>query len=73
MNASHGYLPLDAFNFAVSHAVTLVEAGRTVDQKRIGYLFCAEVMPAEHELQLMLVNTIRKVNLTWNIYVHQPL
>ena len=27
-----------------------------------GYLFCAEVMPPEHELQLMLVNSIRKVN-----------
>lgn len=26
-----------------------------------GYLFCAEVMPPEHELQLMLVNSIRKV------------
>lgn len=27
-----------------------------------GYLFCAEVMPPEHELQLMLVNSIRKVS-----------
>lgn len=26
-----------------------------------GYLFCAEVMPINHELQLMLVNTLRKV------------
>lgn len=28
-----------------------------------GYLFCAEVMPRDHELQLMLVNTIRKVRI----------
>ncbi|KAF5385880.1 hypothetical protein D9615_002371 [Tricholomella constricta] len=59
-NASHGFLSPDAFSFALSHAVTLVEAGRNIDQKRIGYLFCSEVMPAHHELQLMLVNTIRK-------------
>ncbi len=26
-----------------------------------GYLYCAEMMPKEHELQLMLVNTLRKV------------
>lgn len=26
-----------------------------------GYVFCAELMPATHELQLMLVNTLRKV------------
>ena len=27
----------------------------------IGYLYCAEMMPQGHELQLMLVNTLRKV------------
>ncbi|KAF8070331.1 armadillo-type protein [Lyophyllum atratum] len=60
MNVSHGFLALDAFNFALSHAITLAEAGRTITHKRIGYLFCAEVMPPHHELQLMLVNTLRK-------------
>jgi AP-4 complex subunit epsilon-1 len=29
--------------------------------EKTGYLFCAEIMPPEHELQLMLVNTLRKV------------
>lgn len=28
---------------------------------RVGYEFCAAVMPPEHELHLMLVNTFRKV------------
>ncbi|KAL1944674.1 hypothetical protein VTO73DRAFT_3104 [Trametes versicolor] len=46
--------------FALPHAINLAEAGKTVQDKRTGYLFCAEVMPPEHELQLMLVNSIRK-------------
>ncbi|RPD66372.1 ARM repeat-containing protein [Lentinus tigrinus ALCF2SS1-7] len=46
--------------FALPHAINLAEAGQTIQDKRTGYLFCAEVMPAEHELQLMLVNSIRK-------------
>ncbi|KAL7283586.1 hypothetical protein ACG7TL_003021 [Trametes sanguinea] len=47
--------------FALPHAINLAEAGQTVQDKRTGYLFCAEVMPPEHELQLMLVNSIRKL------------
>ncbi|TBU35735.1 ARM repeat-containing protein [Dichomitus squalens] len=46
--------------FALPHAINLAEAGQTIQDKRAGYLFCGEVMPAEHELQLMLVNSIRK-------------
>ncbi|KAH9857122.1 ARM repeat-containing protein [Lenzites betulinus] len=46
--------------FALPHAINLAEAAQTVQDKRTGYLFCAEVMPPEHELQLMLVNSIRK-------------
>ncbi|OSD08617.1 ARM repeat-containing protein [Trametes coccinea BRFM310] len=46
--------------FALPHAINLAEAGQTVQDKRTGYLFCAEVMLPEHELQLMLVNSIRK-------------
>ncbi|KAI0707595.1 ARM repeat-containing protein [Earliella scabrosa] len=46
--------------FALPHAINLAEAGQTIQDKRTGYLFCAEVMPPEHELQLMLVNSIRK-------------
>lgn len=34
---------------------------RLLPISRTGYLFCAEIMPPEHELQLMLVNSIRKV------------
>ncbi|KAI0819517.1 ARM repeat-containing protein [Trametes gibbosa] len=47
-------------DFALPHAINLAEAAQTVQDKRAGYLFCAEVMPPEHELQLMLVNSIRK-------------
>ncbi|RDX56517.1 ARM repeat-containing protein [Lentinus brumalis] len=46
--------------FALPHAINLAEAGQTIQDKRTGYLFCAQVMPSEHELQLMLVNSIRK-------------
>ncbi|KAH8106826.1 ARM repeat-containing protein [Cristinia sonorae] len=45
---------------ALPHAISLAEAGKTVQDKRIGYLFCVETMPRNHELQLMLVNTLRK-------------
>lgn len=34
----------------------------------IGYLFCSELMPADHELQLMLVNTLRKVHQSDALY-----
>jgi len=47
-------------DFALHHAVNLAESGRSVQEKRIGYLFCAEIMSPDHELQLMLVNTLRK-------------
>ncbi|KAI0780693.1 ARM repeat-containing protein [Trametes elegans] len=46
--------------FALPHAINLAVAGQTIQDKRTGYLFCAETMPPEHELQLMLVNSIRK-------------
>ncbi|KAI8989666.1 ARM repeat-containing protein [Trametes punicea] len=46
--------------FALPHAINLAEAGQTIQDKRTGYLFCSEVMPPEHELQLMLVNSVRK-------------
>jgi AP-4 complex subunit epsilon-1 len=68
-------------SFAFSHAVNLAEAGRTLQDKRIGayihsvhshisllmkqssvgYLFCNELLPKNHDMQLMLVNTLRKV------------
>jgi len=53
--------PNGELDFALPHAVNLAETGESVQDKRIGYLFCANVMHPEHELQLMLVNTLRKV------------
>ncbi|KAF9018010.1 ARM repeat-containing protein [Hymenopellis radicata] len=50
----------DTFHFAIPHALNLAEAGANVRDKRLGYLFCTEIMPSNHELQLMLVNTLRK-------------
>ncbi|KAG1716652.1 hypothetical protein ID866_530 [Astraeus odoratus] len=63
-------------SFAFPHALNLAELGQSVLDKRIGrrppccwrkpfdccigYTFCVELMPAKHELQLMLVNTLRK-------------
>ncbi|KIM91944.1 hypothetical protein PILCRDRAFT_108 [Piloderma croceum F 1598] len=52
---THGEL-----DFALPHALNLAEAGASTSDKRIGYLFCAEIMHYNHELQLMLVNTLRK-------------
>ncbi|KAG1881413.1 armadillo-type protein [Suillus tomentosus] len=46
--------------FALPQAVNLAEMGRTLRDKQLGFIFCTEVMPPNHELQLMLVNTIRK-------------
>ncbi|KAG8796563.1 hypothetical protein FRC12_019070 [Ceratobasidium sp. 428] len=46
--------------FALSPAVNLAATGRGVNQRRIGFTFCALFMPPDHPLQLMLVNTVRK-------------
>ncbi|KAF7315262.1 Adaptin-N domain-containing protein [Mycena indigotica] len=51
---------LPALDFALPSAVNLVETAQSVSDKRIGYLFCGEIMPPDHELRLMLVNTLRK-------------
>ncbi|KAF7362087.1 Adaptin-N domain-containing protein [Mycena venus] len=58
--ASSAALPAGSLDFALPQAVNLAEAGKKVHDKRIGYLFCAEIMSAGHELRLMLVNTLRK-------------
>ncbi|KAK2467833.1 hypothetical protein APHAL10511_000128 [Amanita phalloides] len=50
----------DDIDFAFPHAIGLAEAGKTIEQKRIGYVFCSELMSPDHEMQLMLVNTLRK-------------
>ncbi|KAH6914184.1 armadillo-type protein [Coprinopsis sp. MPI-PUGE-AT-0042] len=55
-----GFLEPDAFEFGLMHALNLAAAGRSIEDKRIGYLYCAELMHSEHELRLMMVNTIRK-------------
>ncbi|KAF9227270.1 ARM repeat-containing protein [Gyrodon lividus] len=47
-------------DFAFPHAVNLAELGKSVMDKKIGYIFCVEMIPPSHELQLMLVNTLRK-------------
>lgn len=47
-------------SFAFHHAVNLAELGETILDKRIGYTFCLQLMPPNHELHLMLVNTLRK-------------
>ncbi|PPQ98452.1 hypothetical protein CVT24_004131 [Panaeolus cyanescens] len=51
---SPGVLPSTAFTFAFFPAINLAERGRTLDDKRIGYRFCIELMPLEHEAGLML-------------------
>ncbi|KAH9977107.1 armadillo-type protein [Lactifluus volemus] len=53
-------LPPGALEFALPHAVNLAEAGASIEERRTGYLFCSEMMPSNHDLRLMLVNTLRK-------------
>ncbi|KAF7428422.1 hypothetical protein PC9H_007646 [Pleurotus ostreatus] len=60
MATTFGSLDHRVTDSALPHAVTLAESGGTIQNKRIGYLFCAQMMPVTHELQLMLVNTLRK-------------
>lgn len=47
-------------SFAFHHAMNLAELGESILDKRIGYTFCLQMMPPNHELHLMLVNTLRK-------------
>ncbi|KAL5534648.1 hypothetical protein ACEPAG_1111 [Sanghuangporus baumii] len=60
LNSSFGSINSKSLAFALPLAVHLAEAGSKTSEKRMGYLFCWEVMPRDHELQLMLVNTVRK-------------
>ncbi|KDR75335.1 hypothetical protein GALMADRAFT_140851 [Galerina marginata CBS 339.88] len=60
MSVTPGFLGKDAFDFAFHHAITLTETGRKVEDKRLGYLFCSEMIPLDHDLRLMLINTLRK-------------
>ncbi|WVQ97544.1 hypothetical protein IAU59_004658 [Kwoniella sp. CBS 9459] len=50
----------DDLEFALVYALQLAEGGRTIGERRIGYLYLVERLPHEHELTLLLVNTIRK-------------
>nr|KIR84226.1 hypothetical protein I308_05641 [Cryptococcus tetragattii IND107] len=50
----------DDLDFALIPALKLAESGKTIQERRIGYLFLVERLPPNHELQLLLINTIRK-------------
>ncbi|KAI6125691.1 armadillo-type protein [Pisolithus croceorrhizus] len=52
--------PPGDLSFAYHHAMNLAELGGSILDKRIGYTFCLQMMPPNHELHLMLVNTLRK-------------
>ncbi|WWC58926.1 uncharacterized protein I303_101471 [Kwoniella dejecticola CBS 10117] len=46
--------------FALVPALQLAEGGRSLVERRIGYLYLVERLPKGHELNLLLINTIRK-------------
>lgn len=50
----------DDLQFALPAALTLAEAGKTVDERRTGYLFCSEIISPNHEAHLLIINTVRK-------------
>ncbi|EIW68510.1 hypothetical protein TREMEDRAFT_74073 [Tremella mesenterica DSM 1558] len=50
----------DKLEWALIKALDLAETGQTLAERRMGYMFLSEIMPKGHELELMLVNTIRK-------------
>ncbi|KAG8832121.1 hypothetical protein FRC17_001992, partial [Serendipita sp. 399] len=56
----HGKIYSQALFFALPTALTLAEAGSTVEERRTGYLFCSQVLPSNHEMQLLVINTVRK-------------
>ncbi|KLO04465.1 hypothetical protein SCHPADRAFT_840541, partial [Schizopora paradoxa] len=60
LTTSHGSVTRTSLEFAIPSAIHLVEAGSTSAEKRVGYLFCNEVMPKDHGMRLMLINSIRK-------------
>ncbi|KZV67773.1 ARM repeat-containing protein [Peniophora sp. CONT] len=47
-------------DFCLPHALTLAEAGTSLRIQRLGYLFCATFLSPQHELHLLLVNTLHK-------------
>ena len=63
------------------HAVNLAEAGSSIEERKAGtfsvasmlrlphllpgYLFCFGIKPLHHDLRLMLINTLRKVD--WSL------
>ncbi|KAF8971037.1 armadillo-type protein [Flammula alnicola] len=47
-----GFLAADAFDFSFHHAINLAETGKKVEDKRIGYLFCSEIMPLDTSFDL---------------------
>lgn len=59
-SVSPGFLAEGAFDFAFPHAINLAATTKKNEEKRIGYLFCSEIMPTGHELRLMLINTLLK-------------
>ncbi|KAG8997513.1 hypothetical protein FRB94_007638 [Tulasnella sp. JGI-2019a] len=50
----------DYLEFALPAAVGLAGGGRNLPDRRVGYQYCIKIMPPDHELQLMLINTYRK-------------
>ncbi|TYJ54240.1 hypothetical protein B9479_005084 [Cryptococcus floricola] len=50
----------DDLEFVLIPALKLAEGGKSVQEKRIGYLYLTENLPRDHELHLLLINTIRK-------------
>ncbi|WWD21853.1 hypothetical protein CI109_106341 [Kwoniella shandongensis] len=50
----------DDVDFALVHAIQLAESGKNIAERRIGYQYLAERLPVNHELHLLLINTIRK-------------
>ncbi|GFZ48929.1 hypothetical protein JCM24511_06678 [Saitozyma sp. JCM 24511] len=50
----------DGLEWALVPALQLAAGGRSLKERRIGYLFLSERLPPNHELGLLLINTIRK-------------
>jgi hypothetical protein len=48
MTVAHDFLPTDAFDFAIPHAIGLAEASQRLEQKRIG--ICIPFSPLDHRL-----------------------
>ncbi|KAI8061654.1 armadillo-type protein [Gongronella butleri] len=47
-------------DFSLIHAIMIAQSGDSLDQRRTGYLVCMLLLNKQHELGIMLINTLQR-------------